>query len=385
MIDSDNGIFTDERKTVCIIGSGLSGLTCGMRLAKAGFRVTVVEELTSPGGLLAYTRIGREYLELLPHHLRKSDKTLLALSKEMGVDDRINWFDSAWSGKASHRKVGYFDGGFACLISSLMQEITDNGGHINYSTTVAEIARFGNGMYRTSCILSNSTRVVFDSAYVIFTGSCRTFVNVSHGLPIKMDDRDILMNVTYSAKITSLMVMKHEVSQMFYQVPPKDSGLPFKAIINHSSAFGERGYGGAVVYLIGSCAITDALWIDSDAEIMLKYFAGLRKLYPSLRKSDVRSWRLTKTRYALTTHYPEINLTNPCENLYVCSTGLTKYATNDTPENHMDSVAALAGKISSEIIKNYEESFGNGSSHTSVTDLAVQENNSKGSLEGVFS
>ena len=51
----------------------------------------------------------------------------------------------------------------------------------------------------------------------------------------------------------------------------------------------------------------------------------------------------------------------------------------------MDSVAALAGKISSEIIKNYEESFGNGSSHTSVTDLAVQENNSKGSLEGVFS
>ena len=385
MIDSDNGIFTDERKTVCIIGSGLSGLTCGMRLAKAGFRVTVVEELTSPGGLLAYTRIGREYLELLPHHLRKSDKTLLALSKEMGVDDRINWFDSAWSGKASHRKVGYFDGGFACLISSLMQEITDNGGHINYSTTVAEIARLGNGMYRTSYILSNSTRVVFDSAYVIFTGSCRTFVNVSHGLPIKMDDRDILMNVTYSAKITSLMVMKHEVSQMFYQVPPKDSGLPFKAIINHSSAFGERGYGGAVVYLIGSCAITDALWIDSDAEIMLKYFAGLRKLYPSLRKSDVRSWRLTKTRYALTTHYPEINLTNPCENLYVCSTGLTKYATNDTPENHMDSVATLAGKISSEIIKNYEESFGNGSSHTSVTDLAVQENNSKGSLEGVFS
>ncbi len=385
MIDSDNGIYTDERNTVCIIGSGLSGLTCGMRLAKAGFKVTVVEELTSPGGLLAYTRIGREYLELLPHHLRKSDKSLLALSKEMGVDDRINWFDSTWSGKASHRKVGYFDGGFACLISSLMQEITDNGGHINYSTTVAEIARLGNGMYRTSCILSNSTRVVIDSAYVIFTGSCRTFVNVSHGLPIKMDDRDILMNVTYSAKITAMMVMKHEVSQMFYQVPSKDSGLPFKAIINHISAFGERGYGGAVVYLVGSCSITDALWIDSDAEIMLKYFAGLRKLYPSLRKSDVRSWRLTKTRYALTTHYPEINLTNPCDNLYVCSTGLTRFATDDTPENHMDSVVALAGKISSEIISNYEDSLGKDSFHTPVTDLAVQENNPNSSLEGVLS
>ena len=45
MMDSDNDIFVDESKTVCIIGSGLSGLTCGMKLAKAGFNVTVVEEL----------------------------------------------------------------------------------------------------------------------------------------------------------------------------------------------------------------------------------------------------------------------------------------------------------------------------------------------------
>ena len=381
MIDSDN-VFTDERKTVCIIGSGLSGLTCGMRLAKAGFSVSIVEELVSPGGLLAYTRIGREYLELLPHHLRKSDKALLALSKEMGVEDKINWFDSAWSGKASHRKVGYYDGGFACLISSLMQEITDKGGHIHYSTTVAEISRLNSGMYRTSCILSNSTRVVIDSAYVIFTGSCRTFINVSHGLPIPMDDRDILMNITYSAKITAMMVIKHKLSQMFYQVPPKNSGLPFNAIINHTSAFGERGYGGYVVYLVGSCSITDPIWINSDLEIMNKYFAGLRKLYPSLKKSDVKSWRLTKTRYALTSRYPEIDLTNPCENLYVCSTGLTKFSTNDTPENHMDSVVALAGKISTEIVSSYEASVAKSSNSTTITGINDPKGSSDDSLGG---
>ena len=382
MMESDIELLK-EKKTICIIGSGLSGLTCGMRLAKAGFSVTVVEELASPGGLLAYTRIGREYLELLPHHLRKSDKSLLALSKEMGIEDKIEWFDSAWSGKASHRKVGYYNGGFSCLISSLMQEITDKGGQILFSTTVAEISRLNSGMYRTSCILSNSTRVVIDSAYVIFTGSCRTFVNVSHGLPIKMDDRDILMNITYSAKITAMMVMKHEISQMFYQVPPKDSGLPFKAIINHSGTFGERGYGGTVVYLVGTCSISDAIWIDSDSAIMNKYFAGLRKLYPSLRKSDIKSWRLTKTRYALTSQYPEIDLTNPCENLFVCSTGLTKFATADTPENHMESVVGLAGKISSGIIRSYEESLTKTSAP--VTELGSQELKNKNTVEGAMS
>ena len=107
------GLNTDFDKTVCIVGSGLSGLTCGMRLAKAGFHVSIVEELASPGGLLAYTRIGREYLELLPHHLRKSDKALLSLAREMGVEDKIHWYDSTWAGRASHRKVGYFDGGFS--------------------------------------------------------------------------------------------------------------------------------------------------------------------------------------------------------------------------------------------------------------------------------
>ena len=118
---------------------------------------------------------------------------------------------------------------------------------------------------------------------------------------------------------------------------------------------------------------------------MLKYFAGLRKLYPSLRKSDVKSWRLTKTRYALTSQYPEIDLTNPCENLYVCSTGLTKFATNEAPENHMDSVVSLAGKISAEIIKSYEESLVRPIESAPVTELNAQDINSKDSFEGVLS
>lgn len=342
----------DFNKTVCIVGSGLSGLTCGMYLAKAGFDVSIVEELTSPGGLLSYTRIGKEYLELLPHHLRKSDKALISLSKEMGVDDNIVWTNTRWSGRASQRWVGYYNGGFSCLITSLMQAITDNGGHILFSTTVAEISSLctSDGMtgYRTSCILTNSTRYVIDSKYVIFTGSCRTFINVSHGLPIPMDFRDTVMNVTYKAGITALMVLKEQKSVMFYQNTP--GNMPFNSIINHSLAVPNGDYGGDVVYLKSNCSITDSIWIDSDASIMDKYFAAFRKLYPNVKQSDIKSWRLTKTRYAISARYPEIDLTNPCENLYVCSAGLTKFGISDTPKNHMDSVVTLAGKISSEII-----------------------------------
>ena len=365
---------TSFDKSVCIVGSGLSGLVCGMRLAKAGFHVSIVEELASPGGLLAYTRIGREYLELLPHHLRKSDKALLALAKEMGVDDKIKWYDSTWSGRASHRKVGYFDGGFSCLVSSLMQDITDCGGHILFSTTVAEISELstddGSAGYRTSCILTNSTRYVVDSRYLIFTGSCRTFVNVSHGLPIPIDLRDIMMNVTYKAGLSVMMVSKKPVSEMFFQHAP--DFLPFENIINHTSAFGERGYGGYVFYLTGKCSTTDNLWIESDASIMTRYFTALRKLYPSLRKSDIKSWRVTKTRYAISEKYPDIDLTNPCENLYICTSGLTRFHTPDEPVNHMDPVVQLAGTISSAIIakaKAAEETYEVEENETEITSL----------------
>ena len=310
---------TDNRKSVCIIGAGLSGLTCGMRLARAGFSVTVVEELASPGGLLAYTRIGREYLELTPHHLRKSDKSLLALIKEMGVEDKVSWFDSTWQGRASHRKVGYFDGGFSCLISSLAQEITDHGGRICFSTTVAEISRLGSGEYR--------------------------------------------------AKISAFMVVKHENSQMFYQQMTPGPDTPFDRIINHTSCFGQRGYGGSVVYLVGSCQVTDPIWIESDSEIMLKFFTAYKKLYRSIRKSDIKSWRVTKIRYAQSEHYPEIDLTNPCENLFVCSAGLAKFNNAETPENRMELTVALASRICSMITAKEVQAAAEAGAVTEVTSL----------------
>ncbi|MCR4688231.1 MAG: FAD-dependent oxidoreductase [Saccharofermentans sp.] len=360
-------------RSVCIIGSGMSGLVTGMRLAKAGFTVSVVEELASPGGLLAYTRIGREYLELVPHHIRKSDKALLSLAKEMGVEDKIKWYDTAWSGRASIRKVGYFDGGYSCLISSLMQYITDHGGHILFSTTVAEITSLRGGSllpgYRTTCILTNSTRYVIDSKYVVFTGSCRTFLNVSHGLDIPMDYRDIMMNISYKAGISALMVLKKPSTEMYSRKAPE--GMPFDRIIGHSAAFGERGYGGHVVYLTGTCSITDSLWIASDSDILNKYFSGFRKLYPSLRKSDIKSYRLTKTRYAFAEKYPEIDLTNPCKDLYVCASGLTASQGEGgltIPKNRLDNVIRLAGRITSEIIRSDAEQ--DTVTRTDITDLA---------------
>jgi hypothetical protein len=106
---------------------------------------------------------------------------------------------------------------------------------------------------------------------------------------------------------------------------------------------------------------------------MTRYFTALRKLYPSIRKSDIKSWRVTKTRYAISEKYPEIDLTNPCENLYICTSGLTRFQTANEPVNHMDPVVQLAGSISAAIIakaKEAEESFEVEDTGTEITSLA---------------
>ena len=344
------------RKSVCIIGAGLSGLVCGMRLARAGFEVQIIEELSYPGGLLASSRIGKEYLELLPHHLRKTDRSLLSLTRELGIYEEISWFDSFWHGLASRKKLGYFTNGFSTLINRLLQEIIDNGGEIHYSTTVAEISSNGtpDNKYCTSCVLSNSSRVDFISDYVIFTGSCRSFVNSSYGLPISINTKDQLMNITYKAEFCLLMVMKSKASDVYFQ--KVNNGSPFQRIVNHSNSFGLRSYGGNIVYLVGDCSISDPLWVEDDAKIKDVYVSAYRKLFPGITKSDIKAWRLTKVRYAVSERFPESDLTEPASNIFICSSALVSTNANSLPENRMDGVVSLANRICEKILNNASQS-----------------------------
>ncbi len=343
-------------KTVTIVGAGLSGLTCGMRLTKAGFNVVIIEELTFPGGLLASSRVGKEYLELLPHHLRKTDKSLLALIKEEGLNDEIEWVDSLWYGRASRKKVGYFKKGFISLISVLIQEITDNGGQIIYSTSVSEITKVTDeegDYYSVSCVLNNSDSTDFKSDYVIYTGSCRSFVNVSHGLPISINVRDQLMNITYKSALCLMMVLKKKHSEVYIQ--NFNDNEPFVRAVNHTNITGLRNYGGNVCYLVGSCNVSDSIWVASDQEIMKTYFDSFHKTYPLIKKSDIKSWRLTKIRYAVSEKYPDSDLFSPLDNLYVCSSGLTGTTNLQVPENRMDKIVNLSNDICQRIINSAKE------------------------------
>ena len=245
------------RPTICVIGAGITGLVCAWELARKGFSIQLVEQHSTAGGMLSSMRLGHEYIELLPHHIRKSDRYVLGLFKELGLIDEIEWFDSLWYGKVGRKKLGYATNGFHSLISALTQEITDRGGIIHYGYTAVDISSIsptkaesyvpiqdpslqqpgnflspsgqsstastyqsagipdGSSRFQISCVLADCTTLNLEADGVLYSASCRNFSHISHDLKLPTDYRDALMDVTYKANMCLMLLTKTQINGCF--------------------------------------------------------------------------------------------------------------------------------------------------------------------------
>ncbi|MBO4928510.1 MAG: FAD-dependent oxidoreductase [Clostridiales bacterium] len=343
----------EEKTSICVIGAGLSGLVCAYRLAVAGFRVQVVEQQSTPGGMLGCSRLGSEYIELLPHHIRRSDRALLALLKELGLSDELQWYDTLWYGRASKKKLGYLDNGFHSLLAALVQEITDHGGIIQYGYTVSEIAESGNPdkpKYRVQCVLADSTSIILECDTILYTGSCRNLVHITHDLNMPTDFRDSLMDVTYQANMCLMLVMKTPFTECYSRQVPDDE--PFQRIIQHTSMVGQRRYGGHVLYLSGNYQTSSPLWTVTDAEVFKIFFKRLQYMNPSVTRNSVRTWRLKRTRYAKPLNHPLDEFIQPVTGLYVCSLAMTTSSAEDS-KYRMDACVTQANATVAKIKEDF--------------------------------
>ena len=83
------------QKKVAIIGAGIGGLTTGYELSKKGYVVTVFEKEKEIGGLLSDFEIEGEKLEKTYHHIFKTDKEVIALIEELGLQSKLKWHKSS--------------------------------------------------------------------------------------------------------------------------------------------------------------------------------------------------------------------------------------------------------------------------------------------------
>lgn len=93
--------MVSSQRTVGVIGGGFAGLTAALRLAQAGYQVTLWEKGRF-GGQAATFEVANTRLEIFYHHLFQSDRAIAELADELGVGDKLMWLPS---------NVGYFANG----------------------------------------------------------------------------------------------------------------------------------------------------------------------------------------------------------------------------------------------------------------------------------
>jgi protoporphyrinogen oxidase len=93
-----------------IIGAGITGLSAAYQLSKAGHEVIVFEQSDTLGGLGTYLPIRKTHLERYYHHFFQTDKHLRFLSKELGLQKKLIYYQA---------KTGIYSDGKIYPFSSL--------------------------------------------------------------------------------------------------------------------------------------------------------------------------------------------------------------------------------------------------------------------------
>lgn len=88
---------------VAIVGAGFTGLAAAFELARAGFKVTIVEKDSEPGGLAGSFTIAGQRLEKFYHHWFTSDQHIMDLVRRLGREQDVRWHPTNTGMYYAHR------------------------------------------------------------------------------------------------------------------------------------------------------------------------------------------------------------------------------------------------------------------------------------------
>ncbi len=82
---------------IVVLGGGISGLTCALRLAEQGKAVTLIEGSSQLGGLGTFFEHDGHTVEKFYHCMLPSDGPLLSLLESLGLRDEVYWRPSSFA------------------------------------------------------------------------------------------------------------------------------------------------------------------------------------------------------------------------------------------------------------------------------------------------
>lgn len=339
------------KRNIVIIGAGLTGLVAGYRLSQKGYEVTIYERGSDIGGLMGGFKIGGTSIEKAYHHIFKTDKYIIGLIKELGLENKLKWH--------SEKTAVYYDGKIypfmgvidllkfkpLDLISKIRLGLVkiylekENNWHQFEKVTAVSWMKRWCGVKAYKVIWEPLLKGKFHDRYKDISmawlwARINTRANSGGYLgyldggfqqiadelaeKIKENGGEILLNTEYRAQASSaptlytgalkeikylgavcvVFTSKQSLSP-YYWHNMSDIESPFLAFIQHTNLVDKKQYGNKHVYYMGTYLPNDELSENTDY-----FFDYLKKIYPEF-KGPEEKWvfKFKNAQHIVTTNY----------------------------------------------------------------------------------
>jgi len=355
------------KSKILVIGGGITGLVAAYRLLQKKYQVTLVEKSDDLGGLLGGFKIEGTNLEKAYHHIFKTDKEIIALINELGLQNKLKWHESK-TALYYEEKIYPFAGALDLLKFKplslidklrlglvkiylekennwqkfenvlawewmkkwcgdrayevvweplLKGKFSDRYKDISMAWMWARIHTRGNSSEKGREYLG-----YMDGGFQLIIDELERRIKKLGG-KIEMRNEILnfrklekeyekiissapLENVDYLGAITVVFSSKQSLSP-YYWHNINDTKSPFLAFIQHTNLMGTENYGGKNIYYMGTYLPQNHKYFTcKDGLIERDFFDYLKKIFPEFNEKEIGEKFVFKFKYAqhiVTTNY----------------------------------------------------------------------------------
>lgn len=178
---------------------------------------------------------------------------------------------------------GYIHGGYRRIIDTLAESIEASGGTIKLQASVEKMNITDEGVLSVSA--ANESPRQFDrivvTAPISFLHKAMADSRLAD-MAVKVDSKIDMQGVVNAVLMLRRGFTKH------YWVATIDEDIPFQGIVESTTLLEKTDTAGVhLFYLMNYVHRTEALFHQSDDEILTAYIAGLKRLFPDFQETDV--------------------------------------------------------------------------------------------------
>lgn len=258
---------------------GLTGLWGGIRSARGLDQISCETWLSDLSGRRAFERF---WLPMLQAKFGDKYREVPAL-----------WFWTRFNREKGNRveRKGYPRGGYRRIVDQLSRLLLNHGTDLRLRTPVVRLGLVADGSVAVQ--LQTGASESFDQ--VIYAGSNALLPKIADCASLGIQPSDIGAHIDAQGVINAVLLLRCGLTP-HYWVATVDAQVPFQGIVELTNLVDRERFGGAhVVYLMQYLHRDDPRFAADGETLLMRYWEGLKRLFPALRDDDLLSRQLFRS------------------------------------------------------------------------------------------